>query len=112
MTCTSAGSRPESPFDAADLPITDLVMDDLTRDLYAATDFGVVRGRMVSPGVYAWTRGGVGLPKVETPGLTVDPCARVLYAATHGRSIWRMALPDANNGAGGAGRPQVCPRTP
>src|SRR5438874_13528830 len=32
---------------------------------------------------------------VEVPGLTVDPCSRALYAAAHGRSIWRMFLPPA-----------------
>ena len=30
-------------YDLADLPVTDLVRDDLTGDLYAATDFGVMK---------------------------------------------------------------------
>ena len=29
--------------DLDDLPVTDLVRDDVTGDLYAATDFGVLR---------------------------------------------------------------------
>jgi hypothetical protein len=30
---------------------------------------------------------------VEVAGLTVVPSARILYAATHGRSAWSLALP-------------------
>jgi len=30
---------------------------------------------------------------VEVPGLTIVPGARILYAATHGRSGWSLALP-------------------
>jgi len=30
---------------------------------------------------------------VEVSGLTIVPSARVLYAATHGRSAWKLNLP-------------------
>jgi hypothetical protein len=30
---------------------------------------------------------------VEVAGLTIVPGARLLYAATHGRSMWQMNLP-------------------
>jgi hypothetical protein len=80
-----------------DLPITALVRDDLTGDLYAASDFGVLR-RDASTG--AWSTAGRGLPKVEVPGLTIVPSARVLYAATHGRSAWRLRLPGAEHDDG------------
>ncbi|MDX6511541.1 MAG: hypothetical protein QOE36_1045 [Gaiellaceae bacterium] len=91
---------------AGDIPITDLVRDDYTGDLYAATDFGVLRdaGGLVG----TWTEAGVNLPRVETPGLTIDPCSRLLYAATHGRSAWRMYLPDVAATKNLKG----CPRTP
>ena len=68
-----------------DLPATDLVRDDETGTLYASTDFGVMnlpRG--------PWTVAGTGLPMVEVPVLTIAPDKRVLYAATHGRSAWRL----------------------
>jgi hypothetical protein len=95
---------------AADIPITDLVKDDLTGDLYAATDFGVLRGKAGGTplgATYTWTDSGANLPKVEVPGITIDPCTRLLYAATHGRSAWRMFLPAVKNA------PQKgCPRTP
>lgn len=73
-----------------DLPVTDLVRDDNTGDLYAATDFGVMR---LANGSSTWTVAGSGLPKVEVAGLTIAPDARKLYAATHGRSVWVLNLP-------------------
>jgi hypothetical protein len=73
-----------------DLPVTDLVQDSVTGDLYAATDFGVLR---LANGTTAWTVAGAGLPMVEVPGLTIVPGSRILYAATHGRSAWQLKLP-------------------
>ena len=73
-----------------DLPVTDLVRDDVTGDLYAGTDFGVLR---LEAGSSTWTVAGTGLPGVETAGLTIVPGDRVLYAATHGRSAWKLTLP-------------------
>jgi hypothetical protein len=93
---------------AGDIPITDLVRDDFTGDLYAATDFGVLRGQPAG-GIYVWAMAGANLPRVEVPGVTIDPCSRALYAATHGRSIWRMFLPPVTLPKGS---PTECPRTP
>ena len=73
-----------------DLPITDLVRDDNTGDLYAASDFGVMK---LANGGNTWTEAGSGLPKVEVSSLTIVPNARLLYAATHGRSAWKLTLP-------------------
>jgi hypothetical protein len=74
-----------------DYPITDLVRDDQTGNLYAATDFGVLVG--TPSGVnYAWTP-TTGIPRVEVPGLRINVPGRVIYAATHGRSVYRMLLP-------------------
>jgi len=73
-----------------DFPITAVVRDDVVGDLYAASDFGVMR---LANGSTIWTVAGSGLPAVEVPGLTIIPSARLLYAATHGRSAWKMNLP-------------------
>jgi hypothetical protein len=73
-----------------DFPITGIVRDDVTGDLYAASDFGVM---MLPSGSTTWTVAGTGLPMVEVAGLTIVPSARVLYAATHGRSAWKLTLP-------------------
>jgi hypothetical protein len=77
-------------YDLADLPVTDLVRDDDTGDLYAATDFGVLR---LPEGLINWETAGTGLPIVETPALTIATAARRLYAATHGMGMWYMNLP-------------------
>jgi len=77
-------------YDLADLPITDLVRDDKTGDLYASTDFGVLK---LANGATSWTEAGGSLPKVEVSALTILPNARLLYAATHGRSVWKLNLP-------------------
>lgn len=73
-----------------DLPVTDLVRDDVTGNLYAATDFGVLT---LPAGTTTWESAGTGLPRVEVAGLTIAPGARKLYAATHGRSAWVLQLP-------------------
>jgi hypothetical protein len=73
-----------------DLPATDVAYDDVTGDLYASTDFGVMRR---ASGSSDWTMAGAGLPQVEVAGLTIVPSARKLYAATHGRSAWQLTLP-------------------
>ena len=75
--------------DLGDLPITDLVRDDVTGDLYAGSDFGALR---LAAGSSSWTAAAPGMPNVEVPGLTILPSERILYAATHGLSAWRLNL--------------------
>jgi hypothetical protein len=77
-------------YDFGDIPVNDLVRDDPTGDLYAASDFGVYR---LEGGDTAWTLAAPGMPRVEVSGLTIVPAARRLYAATHGMSAWRLNLP-------------------
>ena len=91
----TAGSAAWTNLDAGlgtlgDMPVTDLVRDDKTGDLYAATDFGVLR---LPAATATWVVAGTGLPNVAVAGLTVVPGSRVLYAATHGRSAWLLTLP-------------------
>ncbi|MDQ3424092.1 MAG: exo-alpha-sialidase, partial [Actinomycetota bacterium] len=72
-----------------DIPVTDLVRDDRTADLYASTDFGVLRR---PAGTNEWVLAAPGMPRVEVAGLTIVPEDRLLYAASHGRSAWRLRL--------------------
>ncbi len=74
----------------ADLPVTSVAYDNVKDDLYASTDFGVLR---LPHATTAWTMAGSGLPVVEVAGLTIVPGARKLYAATHGMGAWQMNLP-------------------
>ncbi|HET7855529.1 MAG TPA: hypothetical protein VFL41_03645 [Gaiellaceae bacterium] len=72
-----------------DLPVTDIVSDAATGDLYGATDFAVLK---LAAGTSDWTLAAPGMPMVEVAGLTIVPSERLLYAATHGRSIWTLGL--------------------
>jgi len=72
-----------------DFPATDIVRDS-NGDLYVSNDFGVMT---LANGSTSWGTAGTGLPMVEVAGLTIVPSSRVLYAATHGRSAWKLTLP-------------------
>jgi hypothetical protein len=77
-------------YNLADLPITDLVRDDVTGDLYASSDFGVMR---LANGSTTWTLAAAGMPNVEVAGLTIVPSKRKLFAASHGLGAWSLTLP-------------------
>jgi hypothetical protein len=77
-------------YDIGDQPVTDIAYFGATGDLYAATDFGVLR---LPAGATQWQRAGTGLPFVAVYGLTLSPEADVLYAATHGRGAYVVQLP-------------------
>jgi hypothetical protein len=73
----------------SDFPATDIVRDS-NGDLYVSNDFGVM---ILANGSTSWATAGSGLPMVEVAGLTIVPGSRILYAATHGRSAWKLTLP-------------------
>jgi hypothetical protein len=87
---SGAATWVDRSYNLPDFPITALARDDVRGDLYAASDFGVM---MLPSGTTSWVVAGGGLPMVEVAGLTIVPDARILYAATHGRSAWALALP-------------------
>ncbi len=72
-----------------DLPITGVARDGQTKNLYISTDFGVL---MLDKASSKWVSAGSGLPPVAVYGLTFSEEGHVLYAATHGRGAWRLAL--------------------
>jgi hypothetical protein len=76
-------------YNIGDMPVTSLARDDASGDLYAATDFGVLR---LPVGQAAWVMVGTALPPVAVYHLTLSQTGRVLYAATHGRSVWSLDL--------------------
>jgi hypothetical protein len=75
-----------------DQPVNAVAYDKMTGDLYASTDFGVIKlaGANNSNG---WTMAAPGLPVVTVAGLTINPGARQLLAATHGRGAYQLTLP-------------------
>jgi hypothetical protein len=77
-----------------DLPLTDVVQDEDTGDLYVSSDFGVLK----SDGG-PWAMAAPGMPNVEVAGLTYVPGSgpghhadRIIYAATHGLGAWKLQL--------------------
>ena len=76
-------------FDLGDLPVTDIARDGETRDLYASTDFGVLRRDFRTR---TWVIGAPGMPNVEVAGLVIDAERRIIYAASHGLGAWKLAL--------------------
>jgi hypothetical protein len=76
-------------YDLGDIPITGIAFDNVTGDLYAANDFGVLS---LVAGANTWTAAAPGMPRVEVAGLTIVPGARKLYAATHGLGAWLLNL--------------------
>jgi hypothetical protein len=72
-----------------DAPVTGVAYDAHRGDLYISTDFGVA---VLDRGSNRWHPAAPGLPTVATYSLTMDPTYHVLYAATHGRSVWKLKL--------------------
>jgi hypothetical protein len=72
------------------MPVTGVAEDEASGAVFAATDFGVVE---LAPGTDQWVTAGSGLPGTSVFGLTVAHQGRTLYAATHGRGIYSLALP-------------------
>ena len=77
-----------------DQPITGIAFDPRTGRVYASTDFGVA---VLPRGASSWVGAAAGrLPPVAVYGLTIDNGSNVLYAATHGRGVWRLDLSDVD----------------
>ena len=77
-------------YDIGDQPVTGIALFGATGDVYAATDFGVLR---LPAGASHWETAGSSLPSVAVYGLTLSQSGDVLYAATHGRGAWALTLP-------------------
>jgi hypothetical protein len=77
-----SGNLPDIPGDA-------LVMGKST--LALATDQGVFTAPAGHGAATSWSRFGTGLPNASVNDLTVGPDGNI-YAATHGRGVWRIAF--------------------
>jgi hypothetical protein len=78
-------------YDIGDQPVTALALNEDNGDLYAGTDFGVLR---LPAGATQWVHAGTGgLPTAAVYGLTLAQDGNVLYAATHGRGAYALTLP-------------------
>lgn len=86
---TKTATLTDRSYDIGDQPVTGISLDSLTGDLYAATDFGVAR---LASGATSWMDSAAAMPQVASYWVTTSGPSRVLYAATHGRGIYRLAL--------------------
>jgi len=77
-------------YDLPDTPITGVVRDEGTHDVFASSDFGVYR---LVPREKSWRLAAPGMPNIEVAGLTIVPSAHRLYAASHGQGAWLLRLP-------------------
>ena len=75
-------------YNLGDLPITALALDADSGTLFAGTDFGVLA---LKAGAKTWSVAGTGLPPAAVYQLALTPEGQ-LYAATHGRSMWRLDI--------------------
>lgn len=92
VSCTRTGNcGSPNPTDLPNVPVNDLVIDpDLPGTLYAATDIGVF---LCSNGGATWTTfNNNSLPNVTVLSLRMHRASRTLFAATHGRGAWNLAL--------------------
>jgi hypothetical protein len=72
------------------IPVNAIVLDpDQPTSLYVATDIGVFA---TMDGGTMWAPLGSGLPRVAVTALQLHRSARILRAATHGRSMWDLQL--------------------
>jgi hypothetical protein len=88
-TATWVSLDGSGPGALGDLPVTDVVRDDPTGDLFVSTDFGVLHQ---ASGSGVWLPAATGMPLGEVASLTIVPSARKLYAATHGLGAWVTTL--------------------
>ena len=82
-------AQPEGVADhLGDQPVTGVAFAPKTGAVFAATDYGVLT---LAKGASSWVA-TAGIPPVLVSGLTIDPSGSTLYAATHGRSIWKLRV--------------------
>jgi photosystem II stability/assembly factor-like uncharacterized protein len=73
-----------------DGPIEMITYDQPHHQLYAADDFGVF---YLKNGDKNWARLGTGLPNTPVMDIKITGDGQTMYAATFGRSVWQLALP-------------------
>jgi hypothetical protein len=86
---TGTATWVDRSYDWGDLPATDVALDEVTGNVYASSDFGVL---MLPAGASSWELAAPGMPNVEVTGLTMVSGKRVLYAASHGLGAWSLRL--------------------
>lgn len=84
------------PTSVVDVPTHAVAVDPVApTDVYVGTDVGCFKGVKTAPATWTWSLYSQGLPESAITDLAVfaaAPPARLLRAATHGRSAWEIDL--------------------
>jgi hypothetical protein len=72
-----------------DQPILGAALDPSTGRVFVGTDFGVLA---LSRERSRWAPAAQGMPGVAVYGITFDATTHTLFAATHGRGVWRLKM--------------------
>ncbi len=81
-----------------DVPVNAFAVDPSNgNNLFAGTDIGVYGS---GDGGATWAPYGTGLPVVAIFGMEIQPQAKLLRIATHGRGMWDISIATANNVTG------------
>lgn len=94
ISCSTTDCSKPAANDLPNIPVNDVVLDpDIPGTIYAATDLGVFVGSCTGvPCTWTWTTLGTALPRVAVLSLRLHEASRTLFAATHGRGVWNIAL--------------------
>jgi hypothetical protein len=92
VSCSTPDCSKPAATDLPNIPVNDVVLDpDVPGTIYAATDLGVYVGNCtLTP--CTWNTLGTALPHVAVLSLRLHEASRTLFAATHGRGVWNIAL--------------------
>lgn len=92
VSCSTADCSKPAATDLPNIPVNDIVVDpDVPGIIYAATDLGVYVGNCTAT-TCTWSTLGTALPNVAVLSLRLYEASRTLFAATHGRGVWTIAL--------------------
>jgi hypothetical protein len=98
FTNNSGASWLQADGDLPDVPVNDIVIDptDATDNtIYIATDSGVYASANATAGnATTWSVLQTGLPNSQVLALRLRNASRTLVAATHGRGLWSLLLPN------------------
>jgi hypothetical protein len=72
-----------------DQPILGAALDPSTGRVFVGTDFGVLA---LDSERNRWAPAAEGMPGVSVYGITFDATTHTLFAATHGRGVWRLRM--------------------
>ena len=73
------------------IPALCITFDEASNSLFVGTDIGVFYS---DADVINWSYYGVGMPNTSVTDLDIHPSTRKMYAATYGRGVYSVDLPD------------------